>query len=57
MTARERVLTIRLMDRIAEHPSYAEALGIEATGVMNNQIEKTGPGGLPEYVRLSLCKF
>lgn len=29
MTARERILMIRLIERIWKYPSYAETLGIE----------------------------
>ena len=28
MSARERIMTIRLMKKIQEHPTYAKALGI-----------------------------
>ena len=29
MTARERILTIQLMEKLTKHPAYAEALGVE----------------------------
>ena len=29
MSARERILTIRLMEKAAEHPAFAQAIGIE----------------------------
>ena len=29
MSARERIMTIRLMDKVAKHPLYAALLGIE----------------------------
>ena len=29
LSARERILTIRLLDKAARHPMYAAALGIE----------------------------
>ena len=45
MTVRERILMIRLMERIGKYPTYAETLGIEAAGVTNNQIEKLRPEG------------
>lgn len=37
LTARERVLMIRLMEKLEKHPTYAKTLGIEATGAVNNQ--------------------
>ena len=30
MSVRERILTIRLLERIAKHPKYAADLGVEA---------------------------
>lgn len=30
MSVRERILTIRLLERITKHPKYAVALGVEA---------------------------
>lgn len=32
MTVRERILTIRLLERAGKYPNYAKALGIEAPG-------------------------
>ena len=29
MSARERILTIRLLDKVARHPMFATTLGIE----------------------------
>ena len=29
MTARERIMTIRLMEKLQAHPAYAKLLGIE----------------------------
>jgi len=29
LSVRERILTIRLLDKVARHPMYAAALGIE----------------------------
>ena len=37
MTVRKRILMIRLMEKLEKHPAYARALGIEATGAMENQ--------------------
>ena len=45
MRARERILMIRLMEKLEKHPAYAKTLGIEATGVIN-QNKKTDPKGL-----------
>ena len=46
MTARERVLMIRLMKKLEKQPTYAKTLGIEATGAVNNQNRKNDPKGL-----------
>ena len=32
MTAKERILTIRLLKKVEKYPNYAKALGIEASG-------------------------
>ena len=31
MSVKERILTIRLMEKLREHPAYAKALGIETS--------------------------
>ena len=46
MTARERILMIRLMEKLEKHPTYAMLLGIEATGTVNHQNRKNDPKGL-----------
>ena len=46
MTTRERILMIRLMQKIEKHPKYAMLLGIEATGVVRNQNRKSNNTGL-----------
>ena len=46
LTARERVLMIRLMEKLEKHPTYAMLLGIEATGALKNQNRKSDPKGL-----------
>ena len=46
MTARERILIIRLMEKLEKHPTYAKTLGIEATGAVNNQNMESDPKGL-----------
>ena len=46
LTARERILMIRLMEKLEKYPTYAKTLGIEATGAVNNQNMETDPKGL-----------
>ena len=46
MTARERVLMIRLVEKLEEHPMYAKALGSGAAGAVNNQSMESDPKGL-----------
>ena len=46
LTARERVLMIRLMEKLKKHPTYAKTLGIEATGAVNNQNMESDLQGL-----------
>ena len=46
MSARERILVIRLMEKIEKHPTYAKTLGIEATSAVKNQNRKKDPKGL-----------
>ena len=46
MTVRERILMIRLMEKLEKHPAYAKPLGIEATDVVNNQNRKNNPNDL-----------
>ena len=46
LTARERILIIRLMEKLEKHPAYAKTLGIEATGAVNNQNMESDPKGL-----------
>lgn len=36
MSAKERILMIRLMEKLEKHPAYAKVLGIEATGIVNH---------------------
>ena len=43
LTARERVLMIRLMEKLEKHPTYAKTLGIEATGAVYNQNLESDP--------------
>ena len=46
LTARERILMIRLMEKLEEHPTYAMLLGIEATEKAVNQNMESDPKGL-----------
>lgn len=46
MTARERILMIRLAEKLKVHPAFAKALGIEATGAVTNQKTKAIQKGL-----------
>ena len=46
MRARERILMIRLMEKLEKHPAYAKVLGIEATGACVNQNRKNDQKGL-----------
>ena len=34
MTTRERILTIRLAEKLKVHPAFAKALGVEAAGAV-----------------------
>lgn len=49
MTVRERILTIRLLERLERHPEYAEKLGVEAiitSDSANQNKPKERAGGL-----------
>ena len=46
LTARERILMIRLMEKLEKHPTYAKLLGIEATEKAVNQNMESDPKGL-----------
>ena len=46
LTARERVLMIRLMEKLEKHPTYAKTLGIEATDLEDDQNMESDPKGL-----------
>ncbi len=45
MTARERIIMIRLMEKAEKHPEFAEKLVIEAASA-NLRIKETDPKGL-----------
>lgn len=40
MSTKERILMLRLMEKLERHPSCAKALGIEATGAAKDQERK-----------------
>ena len=42
MTAKERILVIRLTEKLEKHPGYAKALGIEAGGAERHPAEPKG---------------
>ncbi len=46
MTARERILMIRLMEKLKKYPTYAMLLGIEATDLEDDQNMESDPRGL-----------
>ena len=46
MTARGRILMIRLMERSKKYPTYAKTLSIEATSAMNDPYRKIDLKGL-----------
>ena len=46
MTTKERILMIRLVEKLERDPTFAEALGIEAAGAANNQKKEADPKGL-----------
>ncbi len=46
MSARERVLMIRLMEKLEKYPAYAKLLGIEATDLEDDQNRESEPKGL-----------
>ena len=46
MSVKERILTIRLMEKLEIYPIYAKTLGIEATGAVNNQNIESDQKGL-----------
>ena len=45
MRAKERVLMLRLMEKLQKHPDFAKTLGIEATSVMHDPDQKIDPKG------------
>lgn len=48
MTTKERILMIRLAQKLESRPAFAKALGIEATGAVNNQKKQISRKGLAD---------
>lgn len=48
MSVRERILMLRLMDKLQKHPSFAKALGVEANSAAWRPNSKTKPKGLTD---------
>ena len=46
LTTRERILMIRLVEKLKRNPAFAKALGVEATGAVKNQKIEADPKGL-----------
>lgn len=46
MTVKERILTIRLMEKLKNDPAYAATLGVEAAGAAEVQNTGSDPKGL-----------
>ena len=46
LTTRERILMIRLVEKLKRNPTFAKALGVEATGAVKNQKIEADPKGL-----------
>ena len=48
MSTRERIMMIRLMEKLEKHSAYAQALGVEASSVVHDPNQKTEPKGLAD---------
>ena len=46
MSVKERILMLRLMEKLQKHPDFAKTLGIEATSVIHDPDQKIDPKGL-----------
>ena len=46
MRVKERILMLRLMEKLQNHPDFAKTLGIEATSVMHDPDQKIDQKGL-----------
>ena len=45
MSKRERILMIRLMEKLQKHPEYALQHGVESAGAANDQNPESDPKG------------
>ena len=48
MSTRERILMIRLMEKLEKHPAYVKALGVEVSSVVHYPSQKTEAKGLAD---------
>ena len=48
MRAKERVLMLRLMEKLQKHPEFAARLGVETNGVAKRPNTKNEPQGLTD---------
>ena len=48
MRAKERVLMLRLMEKLQKHPDFAARLGVETNGVAKHPNTKNEPQGLTD---------
>ena len=48
MRVKERVLMLRLMEKLQKHPDFAARLGVEDIGVVRRPITKPNPQGLAD---------
>lgn len=46
--AKERILMLRLIEKLQKHPDFAKALGIEANGVAKKPDIRTKPKGFTD---------
>ena len=47
MSVKERILMLRLMEKLQMHPDFAERLGVESNGVGHELNRQREPQGLP----------
>ena len=48
LSTRERIVMIRLMEKLEKHPAYATLLGVEAISAANNQNTESDTKGLAD---------
>ena len=46
MSVKERILMLKLMEKLQKYPDFAKTLGIEATSVMHDPDQKIDQKGL-----------